>query len=291
MRYYITALLLIVSFSTFAQENNIDLPPVPSILKADTVNNTVHPEPAFKNFISTKVFPDPKRELKILAHSAIIISSVSAAGVVTYSFGDEPLREFTLHHHTHFTTHIAAYLEPLGRSSNMLAASGAIYSSGLLMRNPKLQRTGILVASSLLINDFVTNKLKDEFQRSRPNEAPHNYYFDGGEGGRHHASFPSAHTSTAFTFAASVATVYKDHPWLPPVSYGMATLVGLSRIYDNQHWATDVMAGAAVGIISAKTTNIILKLTEKQMEKRKVRIYVTPKLSVGTLGLNAGGVF
>jgi membrane-associated phospholipid phosphatase len=284
------AFLLLVRFNTFAQKIKEPLLPQP-ISFVDSVAETENSKPAFKNFLHTKVFPDPKRELKILAHSAIIISSVSAAGVATFYFGDEPLREFSGYHHTNFTTHFSACLEPLGRSGNLLAASGAIYGSGLLMRDPKLQRAGILVASSLLINDFVTDKLKDEFQRSRPCEAPHNYYFDGGEGGRHHASFPSGHTSTAFAFAASMATVYKNHRWVPPVSYGMATLVGLSRIYDNKHWATDVLAGAAVGILSAKTTNIILKQTEKQLEKRKVKIYVTPKLSSGTLGLNAGGVF
>jgi membrane-associated phospholipid phosphatase len=290
MRYYITVLFLFFHFSTFSQSAS-SLSPADSTLKTDPSISVSQSPAGFRTFISTKVFPNPEREIKILTHSALIITSVSAAGVVTYSFGDEPLRDFSLHHRTRFTTHVSALLEPLGRSGNMLAASGAIYCSGILMRDPKLQRAGILLASSLLINDFVTNKLKDEFQRSRPDEAPHNSYFDGGEGGRHHASFPSAHTSTAFAFAASLATVYKDHKWVPPVAYGTATLVGLSRIYDNHHWATDVMAGAAVGIISAKTTNIILKLTEKQLVKRKVNIYVTPKLSSGALGLNAGGVF
>jgi membrane-associated phospholipid phosphatase len=32
--------------------------------------------------------------------------------------------------------------------------------------------------------------------------------------------------------------------------YGAATLTGVSRIYNNQHWASDVLAGAAVGTIS-----------------------------------------
>src|SRR5688572_18845834 len=238
VRYYFTALLLVVRFNTFGQEIT-DPALFQTVIIADSVTNAANSKPEFKNFIRSKIFPDPEREVKILTHSAIIISSVSAAGVATYYFGDEPLREFSLHNRTHFTQHFSACLEPLGRTLNMLGASGVIYSSGLVLRNPKLQRTGILIASSLLINDFVTNKLKDEFQRSRPCEAPHNYYFDGGEGGRYHASFPSAHTSTAFAFAASVATVYKDHSWIPPVAYGTATLVGLSRIHDNKHWATD----------------------------------------------------
>jgi membrane-associated phospholipid phosphatase len=53
--------------------------------------------------------------------------------------------------------------------------------------------------------------------------------------------------------------MYQDHKWVPVVSYSIATLVGLSRIYDNAHWASDVMAGAAVGFLSAKAMNGIYR--------------------------------
>jgi membrane-associated phospholipid phosphatase len=36
---------------------------------------------------------------------------------------------------------------------------------------------------------------------------------------------------------------------VPVVSYSVASLVGLSRIYDNKHWITDVVAGAAIGTL------------------------------------------
>jgi membrane-associated phospholipid phosphatase len=166
-----------------------------------------------------------------------------------------------------------------------------VYVSGLMSRNPKLQRTGLLVVSSLMLNDLVTSKLKKEFQRRRPDEANHNFYFEGAEGGRHYASFPSAHTSTAFAFATSVATVFHDHKWVPPVAYSAAALVGLSRIHDNKHWTTDVLAGATVGFVTAKGTNFILKQVEDQLMKRKVNIYVLPNMANGTTGLSFGGSF
>ncbi len=43
----------------------------------------------------------------------------------------------------------------------------------------------------------------------------------------------------------------------------MATMVGISRVYDNSHWASDVMAGAAIGFISAKTMIELDKLLQK----------------------------
>jgi membrane-associated phospholipid phosphatase len=40
--------------------------------------------------------------------------------------------------------------------------------------------------------------------------------------------------------------------WISTADYGMATLVGVSRVYRNRHWVSDVVAGAGVGILSTK---------------------------------------
>ena len=229
------------------------------------------------------------REVQIASRSALALATGASLGLISYQFADEPLKEFALKHQSEASTSISAVLQPLGHSDYMLPAGGMVYATGLALRNPKLQRTGILLVSSMLINDMVTSKLKDEFQRRRPDEANHNTYFEGGEGGRHYASFPSSHTSTAFTFATSVATVYHDHKWVPPVAYSMATLVGLSRIHDNKHWSTDVLAGAAVGFATSKCTNFMLNQIEKQLVRKKINIYLLPSMNNGAPGLSFGG--
>lgn len=229
--------------------------------------------------------------IEIASHSLLVLSAGGCVGFISYHFVDEPVREFTQLHRSEISSEVSSFIQPFGRSKYLIPAGGMVYASGLALRNPKLQRTGLLLVSSLLINDLVTSNLKDEFQRRRPDEANHNTYFEGGEGGRHYASFPSAHTSTAFTFATSIATVYKDHKWVPPVAYGTATLVALSRIHDNKHWTTDVLAGAAVGFAASKTTNFILSQVEKQLAKKKISIYCLPKVGKGTAGLSFGGSF
>ena len=296
MRLFFTAFLLSFQVNVFAQ--------APGAVSSDTLllqatvpdsTTLTSGKPKLKtqvvNYLKARIATPPTRELKILGRSALVISGVSAAGAATYAFGDEPLREFMLSNRSKTSEKISGYIEPLGRSKYMIPAASLVYVSGAIARNPKLQRAGLLTVSSLLINDPVTKILKTEFQRRRPDASAENHYFEGGEGGRHHASFPSAHTSTAFTFATSMATVYKDHKWVPPVAYGAATLVGLSRIHDNKHWATDVLAGATVGFITAKTTNFLLNQIEKQLDKKKINIYVLPKVSNGTAGLSLGGSF
>ena len=107
--------------------------------------------------------------------------------------------------------------------------------------------------------------VKDTFQRHRPNSGDPPDVFDWRHGPGIHTSFPSAHTSNIFTTATVFATLYHDHRWVPPVAYGLATLVGLSRIYDNAHWASDVMTGAAIGFLSAKSMTAIYKWAGKKI--------------------------
>jgi hypothetical protein len=45
---------------------------------------------------------------------------------------------------------------------------------------------------------------------------------------------------------------YKDKPWVPVFAYSAASLIGISRITENKHWATDVLVGAALGYISGR---------------------------------------
>ena len=62
-------------------------------------------------------------------------------------------------------------------------------------------------------------------------------------------AMPSGHTATAFALATVIADHYPDYDWL---AYTVAGLVGLSRVFEDEHWATDVLAGAAVGYGSAR---------------------------------------
>jgi membrane-associated phospholipid phosphatase len=66
------------------------------------------------------------------------------------------------------------------------------------------------------------------------------------------SSFPSGHTTVAFAAATVFALEYKDKPFVPILAYSAATLIGLSRITENKHWATDVFIGAVLGYYTGK---------------------------------------
>lgn len=79
----------------------------------------------------------------------------------------------------------------------------------------------------------ITQALKYGFNETRPN------------GGSH--SFPSGHTSAAFTGAEFIRKEYGWRWGLP--AYAIAGFVGWSRVESREHYMRDVLAGAAIGIL------------------------------------------
>lgn len=79
-------------------------------------------------------------------------------------------------------------------------------------------------------------------------------------------SFPSGHTSTAFTLALLLASIVKKNIWVYVFPL-IAFFVGYSRVYLAQHFVTDVLAGIFIGIVSAYFSLLI----HEQFVKRKLQ--------------------
>jgi membrane-associated phospholipid phosphatase len=141
------------------------------------------------------------------------------------------------------------------------AIGGAMYLGGRLSHNEKLADLGLHGSEAILVGLGVTGAIKGSAGRARPyldTTKPHNFkLFRGFTGGSDYSSFPSGHTLTGFAAAAAVTA--ETHRWWPhstwyiaPVMYGGATMIGLSRMYNNKHWASDVMMGAAIGTFAGR---------------------------------------
>lgn len=84
-------------------------------------------------------------------------------------------------------------------------------------------------------------------------------------------SFPSGHTSTAFTLALLMAYIVRGNFWVyffPLVAF----FVGYSRVYLAQHFVTDVLAGMIVGIVSSY---LALLVYERYKRRRKEKLEAT----------------
>jgi membrane-associated phospholipid phosphatase len=81
-------------------------------------------------------------------------------------------------------------------------------------------------------------------------------------------SFPSGHTSTAFTMALLLAALMKQRVWVIMLPIA-ALLVGYSRIYLAQHYLTDVTGGMAIGLLSSAFSLVIYRAALRWNSRRK----------------------
>ena len=83
--------------------------------------------------------------------------------------------------------------------------------------------------------------------------------------GSNHHSFPSGHTATAFMTATMLSKEYGDRsPWYSIAAYSLAASTGLTRMANNKHWLSDVLAGAGFGILSTEIGYFLADLIFKE---------------------------
>jgi membrane-associated phospholipid phosphatase len=135
-------------------------------------------------------------------------------------------------------------------------------------KNDKGVQTSLLASQAIITSGVWVQLIKHIACRERPFSAYINSRQEGGhwyepfsqfdqdfipkKPGSSFDAFPSGHTATAFSIATVFAMQYKDKPAIPIISFSAATLVGLSRLTEHEHWASDVFAGALIGYLCGR---------------------------------------
>lgn len=104
--------------------------------------------------------------------------------------------------------------------------------------------------------------------------------------GSDYFSFPSGHTAEAFANAEFLRQEYKDvSPWYGVAGYAVAATTGYLRMYNNKHWLSDVVAGAGVGIASAKLAYWLYPKFQRLIGMdKKPKIILLPKYQDKSIG-------
>ena len=129
---------------------------------------------------------------------------------------------------------------------------GLLYLYGHVYEDGKARRASLLAVESLALSGAFTWTVKLAAHRHRPYSGESASTWDGPGFKTGDTSFPSGHTTAAFSVAAVLAEEYGDNSYVAPIAYGLATLTGLARVYDNQHWASDAFLGGAIGYFVGK---------------------------------------
>ncbi len=174
---------------------------------------------------------------------------------------------------------LAQYVgEPFGNPYFHLIFLGGSYLGAKLLHSATLTEKSTKMLTAAAVSGVSVLALKSLFARQRPYtgedaRAFFTRYFAGEE----YLSFPSGHSILAFTFASSATYLFPQQLWVPFVFYPLAGLTAWSRMYDDKHWASDVLVGAVLGHLIGKAV----------AQQERVRLGVVSN-SWGGMNLSAG---
>lgn len=206
----------------------------------------------------TKPFHMKARDWKYVGAMALATGALA--------FADEPIQRaaLRLRNNNRGLRNVSNYVTSFGGLYEIYTL-GAFGAYGFLFKNEKIKTTTLLATQAYITGGLVESVVKTLSGRQRPYaydpdavEAEPTFHgpfyktMRDAEGKKLNSSFPSGHTTVAFAAATVFAMEYRNHPWIPIFSYSAASLIGLSRITENKHWATDVLVGAALGYLTGR---------------------------------------
>lgn len=142
-------------------------------------------------------------------------------------------------------------LDRFGDATGTIPIIGGIALTGLITKNRAVTRAAIRATESVVLADLFVQASKFVVGRSRPYADPNLDGYDFHVYGTTSPAFPSGHSANAFALATSLSDEI-GRTWATVGLFAIATGTGWARLSEQQHWLSDVVAGAVVGIGSAR---------------------------------------
>jgi membrane-associated phospholipid phosphatase len=273
-----TALLLTLCLLPAAGDAPVTEPPVAEQSeKEEEANDTAEDDDAppespklgqrFRNgarnttsdFVYLMTFP------KRVTRNGVRGTSIVGGGVVFLVMFDDRIQEQVQSNTTERRRSIADDVATLGDAQTVYVSALATWGIGKAIRHEGTAETGRALIESLVFAELLGKVAKGLFGRERPSSGEALDFFEDG------SAFPSGHTWRVFVVATVLAERHgKVAAW---IGYPIATLVGLARIEQNVHWASDVLAGAALGHVVAKA---VVRRREGRASARQGRVRFSP---------------
>jgi membrane-associated phospholipid phosphatase len=190
-------------------------------------------------------------------------TALAAGAVAATVLVDDELADLARRNQSDALGEVFETVEPLGGgASDKVIAGFLLY--GFARDDDRAKNVAFdAFVSHLIASRGITPALKAAVHRDRPN----------GTGD----SFPSNHATQAFAVATVIASHY-ERPWVRWAAYGLATGVGLARVYHDAHWTSDVVAGAIIGTFVGRTV-----VTTNKRER--TRWVIEPIVDAGRRGV------
>ncbi len=141
----------------------------------------------------------------------------------------------------------------LGRPGFVVPIMGIVYGGGRLVGERRLASATVHSLVALTAAGVVNGAVKSGLGRRRPGADNDAGSFRPLSLADQWQSFPSGHAVVAFSLATAISEEAQE-PLVSVLSYGAAALVGWSRVYEDRHWASDVVGGAIIGTVASRLT-------------------------------------
>ena len=169
-----------------------------------------------------------------------------------------------------------------------LGVVGGFYVAGLVSDNNKSVQVAEDLISASLVSATINQTIKISVNRYRPRDNQGTANLQGYTGLNNNSSFPSGHTTEAFTLASVIASSYEDEPWVVYGVYSVAGMVGIARMYLDAHWASDVVTSAFIGTWVGKS---IVRHNRELRDNKKNSVAIIPDFAPGYTGVRLQAQF
>lgn len=181
---------------------------------------------------------------------------------------------------------IRVYGFEYGSPANNYMITGAVYTTGLILKDEKLRRTGVLLIASASTAGLLQQIVKSAVGRARPLAGLSNDTFKPlWSGGKDYHSFPSGHSILAMTNAHAIAKQFKNI-WVKSGIYTLGAIPAISRLWEGKHWLSDVVLSVAISIFTVESIDRYLdsKYDEKYNDSAK-KLSWNLNFGLGQVGL------
>ena len=226
MHVFLLLSILAATAPRQAQDTPAAPPPVVATAEPSTLGGAIRELPR-----STRHLANRSNAIALAAAGAAALSLAPADAQIVHSIAGSRLD---------------TALDPgdvIGNGYTQFALALGTLAAGQIAHKRSVAATGADLLDAQIINGVATQVIKYAARRRRPDGGPH--------------SFPSGHTSAAF---ATASVIQRRFGWKAGAPlYALGGYIAVSRLQENQHYLSDAVFGAALGIVAGRASAHISK--------------------------------
>jgi hypothetical protein len=255
-----------------------------SMLSTATVSGQDTGSPRDTNHVSKTFFTRHDAILTVSALAGTVFLSQYDERIERWAASSDVQGDQSRHDKVDAITHV--------NETPLTIAAILTYGVGRLGKWKNVTDIGLHVSEAMVLTDAVSEVIRGPIGRKRPRVAEGDafvFQFWRGFTDFGNRAFPSLHSAAAFAMASSVTgEVWQRDPKaakiVGPILYTAALVPGLTRIYLDQHWASDIASGAFVGsLLGAKVVHYAHSHRQSKLDRILSGAMILPNGSGGVL--------